>query len=54
MKPCYYLDTQENCEHFIKATHFKRCMHLKFGEYCGNGTIFKVKSENNKEKDEKK
>lgn len=43
MKPCRYLDCQEKCEHFDKATFFDRCMHLKFGEYCGNGFIFKMK-----------
>lgn len=54
MKPCAHLDDQEKCDHYVKATFFKRCMHLKFGEYCGNGKIFKIKELNNEEKDPKK
>ena len=27
-------DGQEKCRHYLKSTHFNRCMFLVFGEFC--------------------
>jgi len=29
-------DEQEKCSYYEKASHFNRCMYLKFDEYCDN------------------
>lgn len=48
MTVCEHVKNQSDCPNYKRATHFQRCMYLRFEEFCDF-----VPPQNKKEKTEK-